>query len=239
MLRIEQISKTFPVGGAPVHAVAGVSAEVKPGEYVAIQGPSGCGKSTLLLMAGGLLTPDSGSVQVAGADLYRLGNGERAAFRARHIGFVFQRFHLVAYLNVVDNVLAPTMAREVPGARQRALELVERFGLTPRLRHYPSQLSTGERQRVALARSLLVQPKLILADEPTGNLDAANGTQVLTALAEAAKSGVAVVLVTHDPEAARFASRTIRMRQGQVLERSSVDPKAQTETLPLTRGIPG
>ena len=218
MLRIEQICKTFHVGGAPVHAVAGVSAEVKPGEYVAIQGPSGCGKSTLLLIAGGLLTPDSGSVKVNGADLYRLGNGERAAFRARHIGFVFQRFHLVAYLNVVDNVLAPTVAQEVPGARQRTLELVERFGLTPRMRHYPSQLSTGERQRVALARSLLVKPKLILADEPTGNLDAANGAQVLTALAEAAKSGVAVVLVTHDPEAARFASRTIRMRQGQVSE---------------------
>jgi ABC-type lipoprotein export system ATPase subunit len=218
MLRIEQIGKTFHVGGTPVHAVAGVSAEVRPGEYVAIQGPSGCGKSTLLLMAGGLLTPDIGSVKVNGADLYRLSDNERAAFRARHIGFVFQRFHLVAYLNVVDNVLAPTVAQEVPNARQRALELIERFGLTPRRRHYPSQLSTGERQRVALARSLLVQPKLILADEPTGNLDAVNGAQVLLALAEAAKSGVAVVLVTHDPEAARFASRTIRMRQGLVLE---------------------
>jgi putative ABC transport system ATP-binding protein len=217
MLHIEQIGKTFRAGGAPVHAVAGVSAEVQSGEYVAIQGPSGCGKSTLLLMAGGLLTPDDGSILVDGTDIYRMGDGKRAAFRARHIGFVFQRFHLVAYLNVLDNVLAATVAQEIPRARERALELVERFGLTPRLRHYPSQLSTGERQRVALARALLVQPKLILADEPTGNLDPENGVEVLKALAEAAKSGVAVVLVTHDPEATRFASRTIQMRQGQVV----------------------
>jgi putative ABC transport system ATP-binding protein len=217
MLRIEQINKTFHVGNAPVHAVAGVSAGVRSGEYVAIQGPSGCGKSTLLLMAGGLLTPDDGSVTVDGTDLYRLGGSERAAFRARHIGFVFQRFHLVAYLNVVDNILAATVAQRIPRARERALELAERFGLTPRIRHYPSQLSTGERQRVALARALLIQPKLILADEPTGNLDPENGVQVLTALAEAAKLGVAVVLVTHDPEATGFASRTIRLRQGQVV----------------------
>lgn len=217
MLRIEKIEKSFQVGNAPVRAVAGVSAEVQPGEYVAIQGPSGCGKSTLLLMAGGLLAPDQGGVKVNGTDLYRLGGGERAAFRARHIGFVFQRFHLVAYLHVLDNILAATVAQEVPGARKRAADLIERFGLTSRVHHYPSQLSTGERQRVALARALLVQPKLILADEPTGNLDAENGVLVLTALAEAAKTGVAVVLVTHDPEAARFASRTIRMRQGQVL----------------------
>ncbi len=216
MLRIEQIIKTFQPGGGPVHAVAGVSIEARAGEYVAVQGPSGCGKSTLLLMAGGLLTPDSGGVTVDGTGLYRLGDGERAAFRACHIGFVFQRFHLVPYLNVVDNVLAATVALEIPRARERALELVERFGLAPRAGHHPSQLSTGERQRVALARALLVQPKLILADEPTGNLDGESGAQVLTALAEAAKSGVAVVLVTHDPEAARFASRTIRMRQGQL-----------------------
>ncbi|MBI5395332.1 MAG: ABC transporter ATP-binding protein, partial [Verrucomicrobia bacterium] len=175
MLRIEQTSKTFQARGAAVHAVTGVSIEARAGEYVAIQGPSGCGKSTLLLMAGGLLTPDNGSVTVDGTDLYRMGDGERAAFRARHIGFVFQRFHLVAYLDVLDNILAATVAHEIPRARERALELVKRFGLTPRARHYPSQLSTGERQRVALARALLVQPKLILADEPTGNLDPENG----------------------------------------------------------------
>lgn len=217
MLRIEQITKTFHVGSAAVHAVRGASVEVRPGEYVAVQGPSGCGKSTLLMMAGGLLRPDQGRVIVDGADLYALGDGERASFRAQRIGFVFQRFHLVPYLNVEDNVLAVTLAREIPRARDRALELLERFGLTPRIRHYPSQLSTGERQRVALARALLAQPKLVLADEPTGNLDLENGTQVLTSLAEAAKSGVAVVLVTHDPEAASFASRTVRMRQGQVV----------------------
>ncbi len=216
MLRIEQISKTFHGASGPVHAVAGVSVELQPGECVAIHGPSGCGKSTLLLMAGGLLTPDAGRVMVDGTDLYRMSDNERAAFRARHIGFVFQRFHLVPYLNVLDNVLAATVAQEIPRARECALELVERFGLTPRARHYPSQLSTGERQRVALARALLVQPKLILADEPTGNLDPESGARVLTALAEAAKAGVAVVLVTHDAEAAKFASRTVRMRQGQL-----------------------
>jgi len=217
MLRIEQISKTFHAGGSAVHAVADVTVEVRAGEFVAVQGPSGCGKSTLLLMAGGLLTPDTGSVTVDGVNLYRLGDGQRAAFRARHIGFVFQRFHLVPYLNVLDNVLAATVAQEIPRASERARELLERFGLTSRARHHPSQLSTGERQRVALARALLVQPRLILADEPTGNLDAESGAQVLTALAEAATSGVAVVLVTHDPEAARFAGRTIRMRQGRVV----------------------
>ncbi|MCX6907380.1 MAG: ABC transporter ATP-binding protein [Verrucomicrobia bacterium] len=217
MLRIEQLTKTFHAGSAAVHAVRGASVEVRAGEYVAVQGPSGCGKSTLLMMAGGLLRPDHGRVIVDGADLYALGDGERASFRAQRIGFVFQRFHLVPYLNVVDNVLAVTLARDIPRAREHAMGLLERFGLTPRIRHYPSQLSTGERQRVALARALLAQPKLVLADEPTGNLDLENGTQVLTALAEAAKLGVAVVLVTHDPEAASFASRTVRMRQGQVV----------------------
>jgi len=210
ILNIHNLTKTY---GA-VRAVDDVSLSVGSGEFVAIQGPSGCGKSTLLLAAGGLLRPDTGNVIVDGQDLYTLSPDERARFRAEHIGFVYQQFHLVPYLSVLDNVLVPSLASSA--LRGRAVELVAQFGLADRAHHVPAQLSVGERQRCALARALLNRPKLLLADEPTGNLDRENGQVVLDCLREFAGNGGAVLLVTHDNNAIGVAHRWIRLRQGKV-----------------------
>lgn len=185
------------------------SLEVKGGEFVAVCGPSGSGKTTLLLLAGGLLHPEGGSVQVAGQEVYRLTGEERARLRAKHIGFVFQQFHLIPYLTVLENVLAPALAQGGSNLPQRALDLVERFGLGSRRHHLPGQLSTGERQRTALARALLHQPGLVLADEPTGNLDKENGQVVMEALRGYVQEGGALLLVTHDSTAAAQAHRVV------------------------------
>ena len=173
LLQLDHVSKAYTDAQSTVRAVGDISLQVAKGEFVGVQGPSGCGKSTLLLIAGGLLKPDSGQVQLDGQDPYALTPDVRAEFRARTIGFVFQQFHLVPYLSVLDNILAPALAVTASRseARDRALQLIERFGLSDRREHVPAKLSTGERQRAAMARALLNEPKLILADEPTGNLD--------------------------------------------------------------------
>ena len=214
ILEITDVAKRYRGPAGPVPALTGASLQVAAGEFVAIQGPSGCGKSTLLLAAGGLLRPDAGRVRVAGQDPYALSPEKRATFRAAHIGFVFQQFYLVPYLSVLDNILAPTLALARPDARTRAADLIARFGLAARQHHVPEQLSVGERQRTALARALLNQPQLLLADEPTGNLDGDNAGVVLDALAGFAREGGAVLLVTHDRNAAGRAGRTVRMEGG-------------------------
>ncbi|HXG11651.1 MAG TPA: ABC transporter ATP-binding protein [Gemmataceae bacterium] len=211
LLEVRHLSKSYRGPKGMVRALDGMSLTVGAGEFVAVQGPSGCGKTTLLLAAGGLLRPDQGQVLVAGRDLYALSDEERARFRAATIGFVFQQFHLVPYLSVLDNVRAPALALKTANARQRAEQLIETFGLTHRRHHVPAELSTGERQRTALARALLNRPKLLLADEPTGNLDRESGQAVLGYLAEFARDGGAVLLATHDPRAAEFAHRIIPM----------------------------
>jgi len=216
ILQLQDVRKIFAGPQGEVRAVDGISLDLAPGDFVAVQGSSGCGKSTLLLLAGGLLQPDTGTVTIAGENPYRLTPEARAQFRARHIGFVFQQFHLIPYLNVLDNVLAPALAIPHSAGRDRAAELLAHFGMTHRLPHVPSELSTGERQRVALARALLHQPQLLLADEPTGNLDVENGRVVLQYLAEFAKNGGAVLLVTHDPDAATFANRSLRLKDGKL-----------------------
>lgn len=213
MLKIENCSRTWR-GPQDVRALAGISLEVRPGEFAAVHGPSGCGKTTLLLVAGGLLAPDSGRVTVGGEDLYALPPDRRARLRAAKIGFVFQQFHLLPYLDVLGNVLAPTLALRTEGAEARARELLERLGLGPRMRHKPHELSAGEQQRTALARALLNRPGLLLADEPTGNLDEAAAGEVLRGLEEFAGNGGAVLLVTHNPKAVARASRAIRMENG-------------------------
>jgi ABC-type lipoprotein export system ATPase subunit len=201
-----------------VRALDGVSLALEPGDFVVVQGPSGCGKSTLLLAAGWLLRPDQGAVRIDGQDVYDLSPEDRSRFRAARLGFVFQQFHLVPYLDVLDNILVPTLALPPDaGLRDRALGLAERFGMTDRLHHVPAALSVGERQRTALARALLNRPALLLADEPTGNLDAENGRLVLEALAEFARNGGAVLLVTHDEDAGRFAQRRLRLQNGRSL----------------------
>jgi putative ABC transport system ATP-binding protein len=217
LLQIEGLSKSYPGGQGTISAVDNVSLTVGAGEFVAVQGPSGCGKTTLLLAAGALLRPTHGRVLLYGEDPYALSPGQRARFRAVNVGFVFQQFHLVPYLDVFDNILVPTLALGANGrARARALELAARFGLTERLHHRPAALSTGERQRVALVRALLNKPKLLLADEPTGNLDAENGQVVLRCLAEFARDGGAVLLVTHEPAAGDYASRIVKMSGGRI-----------------------
>jgi len=232
VLEIRNLSKRYAHADGPVDALVDVSLSVAAGEFVCVQGPSGCGKSTLLLAAGGLLAGDAGQVLIDGQDPYALAPDARAALRARRVGFVFQQFHLVPYLSVLDNVLSPSLAlaaaptertclepveRACPEPVERARMLIEHFGLAGRVAHKPSELSTGERQRTALARALLNKPGLILADEPTGNLDADSGRAVLEYLAEFARQGGGVLLVTHDDRAACYAKRTVKMQSGRIV----------------------
>lgn len=221
MLRVESISKRFRAAGGEVRALDAVSLELPAGRFIAVRGPSGCGKSTLLLAAGGLLAPDGGRVMIEGTDVYAMSAEARSRMRAAAIGFVFQRFHLVPYLTVLENVLAPSIASGGNDAKTHGMELIERFGLSHRARHYPAQLSTGERQRVALARAMLNRPKVLLADEPTGNLDPENAQTVLSALRDFAGGGGAVLLVTHDPNAAALADQVVRMDGGRLAEKGT------------------
>jgi ABC-type lipoprotein export system ATPase subunit len=216
VLELRNLGKSYPHPDGRVHALSGVTLSAAAGEFVAIQGPSGCGKSTLLLLAGGLLEPEEGQVVVEGQDLYALSAEARARFRAANIGFVFQRFHLIPYLTVEENILSVGLASAIPDARERLSEAIAHFGLTERRHHIPAELSTGERQRTALARALLNKPKLVLADEPTGNLDADNAAIVLGHLADVARGGSTVLLVTHDRAAAGKAQRIVYLREGKL-----------------------
>lgn len=227
-LKLENIAKTYQSGRLSVKAVSDVSVSIAPGEFVAVQGPSGCGKSTLLLVAGGLLKPDSGNAIFGDQNLYALNANERAAFRSQHIGFVFQQFHLIPYLNVLDNVLAPALAggkgndaksqgTAANGAVARAEELTQELGLSERRHHMPNELSSGERQRTALARALFNRPALLLADEPTGNLDSENSQIALDHMQRFAKNGGSVLMVTHDPQAVAAADRVVNIRDGQLV----------------------
>ena len=218
MLILTDLSKFYNGPDGIVHALTGISLHVNAGEFVAVQGPSGCGKTTILLAAGVLLMPDEGQVMIDSRDPYRMSPDERARFRASEIGFVFQQFYLIPYLSIIDNVLAPSLALNHPGARKRAKELIGHFNLTDRTGHIPSELSTGERQRTALARALLNMPKLLLADEPTGNLDKENAETVLTYFTEFAGSGGSVLMVTHSDEAASHAHRILRLRNGKIVD---------------------
>lgn len=216
MLHARNLSKFYSRPTEVVKALEDVSLTVAEGEFVAVQGPSGCGKTTLLLMCGGLLKPDAGLVEVGGQDNYALSAEKRAALRAATVGFVFQQFHLIPFLTVLENILAPTLALPAADASAHAEKLIAHFNLTERRDHLPADLSTGERQRTALARALMNRPKLLLADEPTGNLDLGNAEIVMGYLAEFAREGGAVLLVTHDPRAADFAHRTLAMDHGRL-----------------------
>ena len=215
-LSVENLSKTFPDAAEEVHAVIDVTLEIAGGEFVALRGPSGCGKSTLLMAAGGLLEPSGGSVSVLGTDLYSLNQDGRARFRAENIGFVFQQFHLIPYLDVRDNILAASLATGA-GDEERANKLLEHFGLTHRARHVPAALSTGEKQRAAMARALFNNPKLILADEPTGNLDRDNAESLLEQLSTFTNDGGSVLLVTHDARVEGHSDRTVEISEGRLV----------------------
>ena len=216
MIHLENVSKTYPTATGEVRALDGVSLSVGGGEFVAVQGPSGCGKSTLLALVGGLAAPTSGTITVGDREISGLSSADRAAFRAETVGFVFQTYHLLPYLDVLDNVLAAAPRRRRATAPSEARRILERFQLMDRLKHRPSELSAGERQRVAMARALLNQPALILADEPTGNLDPEITAAVLDQLAEFHQEGGTILMVTHDEQAAGFARRMIRLCQGRI-----------------------
>jgi len=216
MVRVEQTTKVYRGQNGQVTALDGATLVVAEGEFVAVRGPSGSGKSTLLLTIGGMVTPTTGRVFVGGTDVYALSGRQRARFRSKHVGFVFQMFHLVPYLNVLENVMLPALgAMEKPTVRE-ACDLLERFGMSHRLYHKPGALSTGERQRAAMARALIRRPPLLLADEPTGNLDPDNAAEVMLYLKEFHRQGGTIVLVSHADDAGRYADRTVHIRGGRI-----------------------
>jgi len=218
MLNMQSVSKNYRHRGKTITALDDVTIEIPKGDFVAIVGPSGSGKSTFLLMFGGMLSPASGSVRVDGQSLYDLNSERRAVVRREKIGFVFQTFNLVPYLTALENVQIPLFLAKLSDKEQkgRATALLERVGLGDRLDHKPSELSIGQQQRVALARMLANDPPIILADEPTGNLDPENAESVQSFLKEANAEGRTIVMVTHDMRAAQIARRTLRLVDGKI-----------------------
>jgi putative ABC transport system ATP-binding protein len=219
MLKLENVSKVYRTSEVETQALGEVSLEIADGEFVAIMGPSGCGKSTLLNLLGLLDSPTSGAYWFFGEDVARRSESRLTRLRREHIGFVFQSFNLIDDLTVAENVEVALLYRKVPRAerKQRVREALERVGIAHRAGHRPQQLSGGQQQRVAVARALVSAPKLILADEPTGNLDTANGEAVMALLTEATRSGVSVVMVTHSLAQAAAAQRTIKLLDGRVV----------------------
>lgn len=218
MIRCDDVTKTFRKNGSEVVSLDRFTAEIAEGEFVAVRGPSGSGKTTLLLTLGGMQRPSAGTVQFGGRDLYGLPPAERARLRSGEIGFVFQMFHLVPYLDLLGNVLLAAPGRPGDAERERAAGLLDELGLAKRASHRPGELSAGERQRLAVARALLNRPKLILADEPTGNLDPENAAEVIRHLAAFHRDGGTVVLVTHGKAADEHAGRILRLEQGRLIE---------------------
>jgi putative ABC transport system ATP-binding protein len=220
LVELEKVSKIYRLGEVDVPALRGVDLSVQAGDFLALMGPSGSGKSTLLHILGLLDRPTTGKVLWEGQDVTRLNGAKLAELRGRRIGFVFQMFNLVHNLTALENVELPLIFLGVPAQerRKRAEETLVRLGLGDRLRHRPSQLSGGQQQRVALARALVTDPALLIADEPTGNLDTATGREILGLFRELNEQGRTVVLATHDPEAAAVAKVRLRLRDGQIVE---------------------
>src|SRR5688500_12266885 len=221
MIRLRDVSRTFHVGEQPVHALVGVTEHVRPGEYVSLIGPSGSGKSTLLNLLGCLDRPTAGSYTLAGRDVHDLSDAELTAVRRHTIGFVFQFFHLVPRLTAAANVELPMVFAGVPAEerRERVADALEAVGLTDRAHHRPEQLSGGQRQRVAIARATIMRPRLLLADEPTGNLDSVSGRQVIALLERMNREGLTLIVVTHDPAVARRAGRVLVLADGRGAQR--------------------
>jgi len=215
-IEFENITKIYAGPGGEVRALDDLTFSVEHGEFVVVHGPSGSGKSNLLLTAGCMIHPTEGRVLIHGTDVYAMTERERAGFRAENIGFVFQMFHLVPYLNIIDNVLLAVGTESKRARRTKALEFLKRFSLSDRSLHRPSELSTGERQRTAVARALLNEPTILLADEPTGNLDPDNSATVMGYLSEFHSNGGTVVVVTHERSAAEHADRVVNLERGRI-----------------------
>ncbi|HOJ34487.1 MAG TPA: ABC transporter ATP-binding protein [Candidatus Hydrogenedentes bacterium] len=215
---LEDVRKTYLMGSEQVHALAGISLKIEPGVFCAIMGPSGSGKSTLLNLLGCLDRPTSGKYFLAGNDVSKLNDDELSELRLKYLGFVFQSFNLIPQLTVRENIALPLfyLGWDAAKSAARAVELAEMVGLGNRINHKPSELSGGQQQRVAIARALANDPKIILADEPTGNLDSATGEQVMELLKSLNESGKTIIMVTHEPDIAAYAGRRIHMRDGHV-----------------------
>jgi putative ABC transport system ATP-binding protein len=221
MIKLENVSKTYYMGGEQINALSGINLVVEEGEMVAVIGPSGSGKSTLLHIIGGLDSPTSGEVTINGQKLSNSSDTELAHYRNRSVGFVFQTFNLHPTYNALENVAMPLIFSKVPRTERlkRASEVLETMGLSKRSSHLPNQLSGGERQRVCIARALVTKPKLILADEPTGNLDSKTGDLIIKLLQQLNREmGITLLLVTHNTDIAEEAPRTLFMRDGQIAE---------------------
>ncbi len=225
LIRLEGIKKVFHTDEVETHALSEVHLEVRRGEYVAIAGPSGCGKTTLLSLLGLLDSPTNGEYWLDGKPVAQLSAADRARIRNREIGFIFQAFNLIGDLSVFENVELPLTYRDgmtKAERKERVLESLERVGMAHRLKHYPAQLSGGQQQRVAVARALVGKPSILLADEPTGNLDSRNGEAVMGLLGDLHKAGASICMVTHDPRYAEFADRKIFMFDGRVVDEATM-----------------
>ena len=227
ILKAVNVQKSYHMGRTTLKVLRGASLSVAPGEFVAVMGSSGCGKSTLLHVLGALDLPDRGSVTFEGQDIFARGSGRRDRFRNTVFGFVFQFYHLLPELNVLENGLVPCMVRrsilgwmlERRADRQRVADLLDRMGLGDRIKHRPNELSGGERQRVAIVRALANDPRILLADEPTGNLDEATGREILDVLEALNRQGQTIIMVTHDPQVAASAHRIVHLTDGRVSNR--------------------
>ena len=220
LIHLEGVTKVFYTEDVETHALAGIYLDIHAGEYVSIEGPSGCGKSTMLSILGLLDTPSDGTYTLNGRSVENLTLSERARIRNREVGFVFQAFNLIGDLTVYENVELPLTYRGTPSAERKVKvqNALERVGMAHRMKHYPAQLSGGQQQRVAVARAVVGDPSILLADEPTGNLDSSNGEIVMGLLKELHEAGSTICMVTHDPRYAEYAERTIRFFDGRVVE---------------------
>jgi putative ABC transport system ATP-binding protein len=234
LIRLEEITRTYRMGDVEVRALAGVTIDLAAGEFTAIMGASGSGKSTMMNLLGCLDRPSSGRYRLDGQETSRLSNDELARIRNRTIGFVFQSFNLLSRTSALENVELPLLYANVPGADRhaRAREALERVGLGDRVDHHPNQMSGGQQQRVAIARALVNRPPVLLADEPTGNLDSRTSEDVMALFQELGRSGITVVVVTHEPDIAAYASRVVTMRDGLIKSDVRQHPRAATAAAP-------
>ena len=228
LIHLDGVTKVFFTDEVETHALAGIHLEIKSGEYIAIAGPSGCGKSTLLSILGLLDSPTEGRYVLNGKEVADLPLSERARVRNREIGFIFQSFNLIGDLNVYENVELPLTYRGMKSTerKERVMGALEKVGMAHRAKHLPSQLSGGQQQRVAVARAVAGAPSILLADEPTGNLDSKNGEAVMTLLQELHREGATICMVTHDPRYARYADRTIHLFDGKVVDEAFLEENA-------------
>jgi putative ABC transport system ATP-binding protein len=220
LIELKSVSKDYRTGDETLHALANVNLTIKPGEFIAIIGPSGSGKSTLANIIGGLDKPDAGTVLVEGADLAKASDKELSRYRNQHIGFVFQAFNLQPTYTALENVMLPLMLAGMSkkDRRARAEECLKAVGLGERMKHKPTELSGGQRQRVSIARALAGKPSIIIADEPTGNLDSAKGREIIELLKDLNQQGITLIIITHDLELAKLASRVITIKDGVMKE---------------------